>query len=118
MEIKDIKYESDCWGGCETCDYGSSYISNILIQFKDGKELKIETDQMYEYMVSESDYMQVLGNSKTINEIIVNLLNIIKEKGYEIDYRVELQGMKIKINDKKIDILNTINQNKIIYEDV
>lgn len=116
MKIKDVKYESECWGGCETCDYGSSYISNILIQFENGEELKIETDQMYDYMVTEADYMQVLGNSQTINEIIISLLNIISKKSYDIKDRIFLEGMKIKINNKRIDILRTFKQENIVFE--
>lgn len=115
IKIKDIKYDSDWEPGCPTCDWGSLYISNIKILFEDDTELLIETNQMYEYMFSESDCMKALGNSNNVDEIILNLLNIIDAKSYNLTHRISLQDMHIKINDKEIDILNTFYKKKITY---
>lgn len=118
LKIKNVNYESDCFGGCETCDYGSSYISNIEITFENEEKLTIETNQMYDYMLSESDYMQVLGNSQSIEEIVLKSLDLIKNKSFDIKHRIGLEGMEFKLNGRKIEILETINKNKIIYEPI
>lgn len=117
LKIKDVKYESNCFAGCETCDYGSSYISNIEITFENEEKLIVETNQMYDYMLSESDYMQVLGNSQSTEEIVLKLLDLIKNKSFDIKDRIWLEGMEFKLNSKKIDILETINKNKITMEE-
>lgn len=122
LKIKDVKYDSDAYGGCPTCDYGSSYISNIEIIFEDDTRLSIETDQMYEYMVSESDYMQILASeNNTIDEIVLKLLEIVKEKygdskSYPLKSRIGLEDMKITVNKTQIDILKTLKNKKIVYE--
>lgn len=117
LKIKDVKYDNDFNPGCETCDYGSSYISNIDVIFEDDTKLSIETDQMYEYMVSESDYMKILASeNNTIDEIVLKLLEIVKEKSYSLKSRIELEDMKITVNEMQIDILKTLKNKKIVYE--
>ena len=120
LKIKDVKYDNDCYAGCPTCDFGSSYISNIYIIFEDDTTLSIETDQMYEYMVSESDYIRILASeNNTIDEIILKLLDIVKEKHSELfsfESYVEIDGMKITVNEKEIDIIETFNKKEIIYK--
>ena len=56
-----IDYEDDCYSysGCPTCDYGSEYITEINITLKNYK-IFIKTNQMYEYIFSESDMMKLL----------------------------------------------------------
>lgn len=56
--ILSVKYDSDFWGGCETCDYGSSYINEFNIIMETGR-IQIKVNQMYEYALSE-DYMMKL----------------------------------------------------------
>ena len=109
LKIKDVIYDYDCSPGCETCDYGSSYVSNIKIIFRDDTVLSIETDQMYEWMFSESDYMRILSNSESIEEIIFKVLNSVKE--WE-----SIEDVTIKINDKELDVKETHRKSDIIYK--
>lgn len=118
LKIKDVKYESDWEDGCPTCDWGSSYISNINILFEDDIQLSIETNQMYEYMLSEADYMKVLGNANSIDEIVLDLLKIIDNNGYQLKKRITYEDMQMKLNGKVIDMLQTLNKRKIIYLEV
>ena len=114
--IKKINYDNGYFSGCETCDYGSSYTSDVEILFEDDTYLRITTDQMYEYMVTEQDYMIAISHSNNEEELILNLLNIIKDKSYEIEHRVNLQCMEIKINGKEINILRTLNRSTLVYK--
>ena len=56
--IEEIYTDKISFGGCETCDYGSSYINELEIKLTTGT-LKCEVDQMYEYALSE-DYLMKL----------------------------------------------------------
>lgn len=57
--IKEIY--SDTWAteGCETCDYGSSYVNEFKIYLTSGT-VHIEIDTMYEYALSEGDMMKII----------------------------------------------------------
>ena len=57
--IKEIYADTDSYSGCETCDYGSSYINEYVIQMTKG-ELKVEVNQMYEHALSEGDMMKLM----------------------------------------------------------
>lgn len=107
VKDKKINYDNHYSYGCETCDYGSSYVSNIEILFEDETILKIETEQMYEYTLTESDFMNLLSSSKDLNEFYKNMFETIKHKSYNIEMRESLTNMVMKINDKKIDIANS-----------
>ena len=111
LKIKDVEYFDDYSSGCETCDYGSSYVSNIDIVFEDDTTLSVKTDQMYEYMFSESDYMRILSNSESICEIVLKLLRIADENG-----TYGLEDISIKINDKKLNLPLTYRKAEIIYK--
>ena len=54
--IVDIETDIESSGGCETCDYGSSYINYFTVKMTTGI-LSIEIDNMYEYCLSEGDLM-------------------------------------------------------------
>lgn len=100
LKIIKANYDSDFTSGCETCDYGSEYISNIEIVFEDYGTINIETNNMYEYALTESDFMQLLGNSVDLNDFYKNMFILIKERGF----RVDLDHTEIKINGNKIDV--------------
>lgn len=114
LKIKKVNYDNHSFGGCETCDYGSSYISNIEIIFEDETTLKIETDQMYEYTLTESDFMILLSNSSDLNDFYKNMFELIKNKSYEIEWRVPLSGMIMKINNKEIDIIASCRTHSLV----
>lgn len=120
LKIKDVKYDSTGWSGCPTCDYGSCYINYIDIIFEDDTKLSIKAEQMYEYMLSEYNYMQILSNSESIDEIVLKILEIVKEEydseGYSLKERIELEGMQIEVDEKEIDIAETLNKKEIIYK--
>ena len=114
LKIKKVNYDNRSYSGCETCDYGSEYISNIEIIFEDKTTLKIETNQMYEYMLTESDFMILLSNSNDLNDFYKNMLKLIKDKSYEIESIVELEDMVIKVNDKEIDIVKSCKKHHLV----
>lgn len=57
--IKDIEYEHDSIKGCPTCNYGSSYITDLTVTF-DKYVLKAHTDRMYDFCPTEEYLMKVL----------------------------------------------------------
>lgn len=114
LKIKKVNYDNDFRYGCETCDYGSQYISNIEIIFEDETMLKIETDQMYDYTLTESDFMKLINDSDNLNDFYENMFETIKNKSYDIESRVDLQDMIIKINDKEIDIVKSCRTNCLV----
>lgn len=116
LKTKKINYDYDFSNGCETCDYGSKYISDIEIVFEDDSVLKIETSQMYEYTLTESDYINLISNSEDIDRFYKNMFLIIKNKSYDIENRVNLEDMIIRINNKKIDIIQSVNEERLIEE--
>jgi hypothetical protein len=60
MKIIKVNYnQGEYTEGCETCDYGSSYITNLEI-ITDYCKISFECDTMYDY-ISESDLMQFLA---------------------------------------------------------
>ena len=76
LNIKKVIYNEDFTSGCETCDYGSSYVNEIEIILEDETNAKIKVDRMYEYSLSESDYMKLISNSKTIDDFILNTIGV------------------------------------------
>lgn len=86
MKIIRVKYElGDYFEGCETCDYGSSYYTNLEI-FTDKCILKFECNTMYDYL-NESDLMKLLS-VEYYDEWA--LINAFKEQ-------LDLEGLEVKI---------------------
>lgn len=94
--VKDIRYDTEHYGGCPTCDYGSSYINEIYFYLETGI-LTIRVSQMYDYPLSEGFMMKLLLNNvdqvkeKTEQEFIEWLEN-------EINAEFEDDDIKIKID--------------------
>ena len=66
-----VGYEDDneYHSGCETCDYGSQYITEIRIELTKFN-VYVRTNQMYQYAISQGDMMRLfLRNSSEINEM-------------------------------------------------
>ena len=73
---------------------------------------------MYDYVLSESDYIQLISNSSNINDFIMNIIKKIKKESYreDISWLTELQALSIIINSQEVDILESLKQQKIIYK--
>lgn len=118
LNIKKVIYDKDFISGCETCDYGSSYVNEIEIILADETKTKIKVDRMYEYSLSELDYMKLIFNSKTVDDFILNIIKFIKEKRYDknIEFEIDFNNLCIYKNNEKIDILKTLDKNKIVIK--
>lgn len=118
MEVKKVNYYQHYISGCETCDYGSSYINEISITLEDDTYIEVKIDKMYDYTLSESDYMQLLANSKDINNFVINIIEKIKNNRYDknLYFPISVEGLDIKINDKNIDIEESLKKGKIIEQ--
>ncbi|MFK3936550.1 hypothetical protein ACI2JA_03410 [Alkalihalobacillus sp. NPDC078783] len=60
--IIELESDSESESGCETCDYGSSYINDFSVITTKGR-LDLSLDAMYEYSVSEGFLMQLFLNN-------------------------------------------------------
>ena len=114
LKVKKVNYDKDYTCGCKTCDYGSEYITDIEIEFEDYGTIIIETSQMYEYTLTECDYMKLLGNSEDLDDFYKNMFNLIKEKSYDIEDRVKMEYMQMKINGNSINIIESCKLGKIV----
>lgn len=69
--IKQILSDTESWGGCETCDWGSQYINEFTIEMTTGT-IDIKVDTMYEFALSEGAMMEIIlpniDHIKTLTE--------------------------------------------------
>ena len=63
VNIIEISTDSFSYSGCETCDYGSSYINEIHFWFDDGTSELFQISQSYEYICSEQDLILFFVNN-------------------------------------------------------
>ena len=84
-----VNYTDDSYSysGCPTCDYGSEYINEIdltLTQYT----IHVETNQMYEYVLSEGQMMKLfLSEYNAIQEMTEDeFIAWFKEKLCEITH--------------------------------
>ena len=70
--VTSISYDSrKIPGGCDTCDYGSEYITDMYITYDETIKLHFHTLVKYEdYGISESDWMQAVLNCETADDLI------------------------------------------------
>lgn len=64
IELTDgglIEVISSSWdsSGCDTCNYGSSYVNDFTLKLTRGA-LNVEVDTMYGYALSEGSLMEIL----------------------------------------------------------
>ena len=65
----DIREDNEQYSGCETCDYGSSYINEIDF-FLVGGKLRVKSTNMYEYALSDGQVLKtILPNVDKIKEM-------------------------------------------------
>ena len=98
MKIEKINYETgDYTYGCETCNYGSSYIINLTIE-TEKCIIKFECDTMYDYL-SESDLMKFFSKDFDNEQVLINqfkeMLNSLSNS-----LIIDLNNLKITINYK------------------
>lgn len=79
--IVNIDYDKEAFKGCPTCDYGSSYITDLTVTF-DRYVLKAHSDKMYDFCPTEYYLMKVLLQNcefiKTMTE--ENCCKYLKER--------------------------------------
>ena len=67
--IVDYSDDWESYPGCETCDYGSEYITEIFITLTKHK-IHVKLNNMYEYAISESGIMKtILPEYENIKEM-------------------------------------------------
>ena len=100
-----VSYDDDCYhyDGCPTCDYGSEYINEIDIALTNYK-IHIETNQMYEYVISEGQMIKLfLSECDAIKAMTEKeFVNWFKEKFCEIthdEFKEDVCGRRIKAFD-------------------
>jgi hypothetical protein len=60
--ILNIEDDYDYSGGCETCDYGSRYITEIIFELT-SRFVIIKTTEMYEYAIKLGNIIELLTNN-------------------------------------------------------
>ena len=60
--IVDIDTYQDYTSGCETCDYGSSYETEIFIYYRNRGRDTIRDDSPYKYGIAMSDMIKLVIN--------------------------------------------------------
>lgn len=92
MEILKINYETgDFTNGCETCDYGSSYITNLSIK-TNNCIINFELNTMCDY-ISESDLMQLLSIEYDSEYALIN----------KIKNTLDLESLKVELIFEDLD---------------
>jgi hypothetical protein len=67
--ILNIEDDYDSRGGCETCDYGSCYTTELKFELT-SRYVIITTEEMYEYAIKLGDIIEFLtNNTKEMEEI-------------------------------------------------
>lgn len=108
MKVENIKYKEKSETGCETCDYGSEYITNIKFEV-DGYKVEIETNKMYNFALTKADYMQLFNQCKNLDHFYERMFDKIADlcwKG-QVDRYVGLEAFEMKINGEYIDIVQS-----------
>lgn len=98
-----VNIEQDNWNshGCETCDFGSSYVNELTVYLTKHKIIT-RIDKMYDYLLSDGDLFKIfIGGLDEIKEMteeeFIKWLELkIKELGNSAD--VEYDHVKIEFN--------------------
>lgn len=102
MKIVDVKYDTEYYSGCPTCDYGSSYIMEFSIIYDDDSQddYKLETDNGK--LISEGNLMVILANANTKEDIRENIIKLCVDK-LDADFTRYYSG-KLYINNNEVKI--------------
>lgn len=97
--ILNVNYDTEYYAGCPTCDYGSSYITNIVIELVN-RNIKINSEQMYNYGITEGMLMKLLLQNAT------RIHNMTEEEfcNYVIDWADHLTS-----NDEDLLVYHEVN---------
>lgn len=102
-----VSYSDDftSYAGCETCDYGSEYITEINITLTK-HEIYIKTNQMYEYVITEGQMMRLfLGEYNMIQTMTEKeFVNWFENKFREIthdEFQENICGRRVECFDVK-----------------
>lgn len=88
--IEEIITDTESWGGCETCDYGSSYINEFDVRFTTGL-FEVRVDNMYDYAMSEGYLMELFIKNidkiraSTEEEVMQWIENTINDEFCHVD---------------------------------
>lgn len=94
--VKDILEDRNSSSGCETCDYGSSYVNEISFILTSGT-FTIISDTMYDYALSDGQIMKIiLPNISEIN----NMTELEFVKWIEVEFDKEVQSDSLTYNFK------------------
>lgn len=92
--ILNITTDNEAFDGCETCDYGSSYISEFEVSLTT-RTVTIKAEKMYEYPLSEGYLIKLFVNNneliKTMTEeqFVEWLINEVNTKSVNAEYSFE-----------------------------
>ena len=101
-----ITYNDDfmSYRGCPTCDYGSSYITEIDIELTKYK-IHIKTNRMFDYVISEGQMMKffLTKYNEILNKTEKEFIEWFKEEVYKIagDNKAIEEFKVIKIEEEK-----------------
>lgn len=100
--LKEVLEDKDCeWSGCETCDYGSKYITEFTLVL-DSFNLEVKIGDMYDAPYSEEELMKLLcGNIEFIQNLKEEaFVRFVKKKVTEV---CEKNGYCYEPEFKKIE---------------
>ena len=102
MKIIDVLYDTNYIPGCETCDYGSVYISDFTLIYEDDHEVNFRVEGVNRRLISEGKLMTILANSLNEEEIkkaiIQNCKDVINSSS------IHYYKGKLYINNKEVNI--------------
>lgn len=79
--LLEVYTDYDDEEGCETCDYGSCYSTEVELLFKN-HTIEIHTSAMYEHCLSEGGLMRILleGVTNSKNKTFVEFADWLKKE--------------------------------------
>ena len=103
-----VNYDDDScyYEGCETCDYGSSYINDVDILLTK-YAIHIRTSQMYEYVLSEGMMMKLFLTEYNLIQCMTEkeFVEWFKAKLTEIthnEFEESICGRRVEFNVKEL----------------